>query len=687
MNEELLLETTSLVGHMKHLYDNENLTFAKMKEIFKAAANGELIGTEKADGINILISFSIREGKAKGLRSKSDLSSGGLNADELAMRFKDNENPNIKNIFRNALLSFEKTVHALDHDKQLDLFGDNANIFYNADILDSSADTVINYDTRTIVIHQSGHIELNNEKNKVINTNLTDKVNELKDALKSSQDRIKDEQYGVQVNAIRRLQALNDKKPLNSAISRIDSILASVNHLINNDNLKLGDDSTIFDFIIARVYILINSILDKGREKIGSVSPQAKMNIAKRILGVEGISINDITRKLTPEQKVFVTNNILNKDSIKNIYKISLNPIELIVTDFTSEMLKTLQSAFILDQREEINRIKKRVADAISQINKSGDHDAMEVLKNQLKKLKSADNVSSATEGFVFDYDGTTYKFTGNFAPVNQIMNLFRKVSPSAGVLEEGVKNNLADLVLVPGAFRPPHAGHMDMIEKCSKLGKKVVVLVSPLPRALPGGVPVTFNKTKEIFDKYIDAYKLKNVSVMQSHLNSPVTSIMDFISNKNNNPEYLQKEKKIIVGFSDKDDDATKHNIDVSKLDRQDLDVEVVPIKNYKKLNSTDMRDFIAQKDVNKLKNYLPNKLGRNKKQVAHDIISMFENKDITESVIYGTIFETIRKRGNKYCLLSLKTKKNLGCYSSRKKAKHREKQVNYFKHLNKEE
>ena len=39
----------------------------------------------------------------------------------------------------------------------------------------------------------------------------------------------------------------------------------------------------------------------------------------------------------------------------------------------------------------------------------------MEILRQQMRKLKNVDNVSTAAEGFVFDYDGQTYKFTGNF--------------------------------------------------------------------------------------------------------------------------------------------------------------------------------------------------------------------------------------------------------------------------------
>jgi hypothetical protein len=41
------------------------------------------------------------------------------------------------------------------------------------------------------------------------------------------------------------------------------------------------------------------------------------------------------------------------------------------------------------------------------------------------------------------------------------------------------------------------------------------------------------------------------------------------------------------------------------------------------------------------------------------------------------------IRKSGSKYCLLSRKTKKSLGCYRSKTGAKKRERQVQYFKNM----
>lgn len=46
------------------------------------------------------------------------------------------------------------------------------------------------------------------------------------------------------------------------------------------------------------------------------------------------------------------------------------------------------------------------------------------------------------------------------------------------------------------------------------------------------------------------------------------------------------------------------------------------------------------------------------------------------------ANVQEHIVKKGSKYCLMSKKTNRNLGCYDSKAGAKKREKQVQYFKH-----
>ena len=50
----------------------------------------------------------------------------------------------------------------------------------------------------------------------------------------------------------------------------------------------------------------------------------------------------------------------------------------------------------------------------------------MKTLKQQLEKLSSLGGIDKIVpvEGIVFKYKGKTYKFTGAFAPVNQILGL-----------------------------------------------------------------------------------------------------------------------------------------------------------------------------------------------------------------------------------------------------------------------
>ena len=126
-------------------------------------------------------------------------------------------------------------------------------------------------------------------------------------------------------------------------------------------------------------------------------------------------------------------------------------------------------------------------------------------------KLKDVKNISTAAEGFVFDYDGHTYKFTGNFAPVNQILGLFKygrgKVPPIQNLKEQISKK--ADVALYPGAFKPPHRGHLAVIKALKKQAKKVVVLISnPMgaTRALPlSKTVITAEKAKEMFENQMD--------------------------------------------------------------------------------------------------------------------------------------------------------------------------------------
>jgi hypothetical protein len=85
----------ALQGHMNHLYDNGDLTFGDIKTILNKASAGELEGTEKVDGQNIMISYSVPENKAKAARNKGNIKAGGLDAQGLADKFAAHDNRQI----------------------------------------------------------------------------------------------------------------------------------------------------------------------------------------------------------------------------------------------------------------------------------------------------------------------------------------------------------------------------------------------------------------------------------------------------------------------------------------------------------------------------------------------------------------------------------------------------------------
>jgi hypothetical protein len=70
--------------------------------------------------------------------------------------------------------------------------------------------------------------------------------------------------------------------------------------------------------------------------------------------------------------------------------------------------------------------MRKKLQSAISNIKSGGDLKKLNKLKQQLDKLNSIGGLDAVvpTEGIVFKYNGNVYKFTGAFAPINQITGM-----------------------------------------------------------------------------------------------------------------------------------------------------------------------------------------------------------------------------------------------------------------------
>jgi hypothetical protein len=605
-----------LAGHMSHLYDNPDLTFGEIKDIFIRASSGRLVGTEKTDGQNIFLSYSVKRGRPVAARNLGNIKTGGMSAKDLAAKFGGRGD--LEKSFNDSFRAFADAVRSFSIDEQIDIFGPDANIWYNAEVQDPRTSNVINYDAKTLTIHRSGHKEFDKESGKPMDKDVTANAEALEGALEKNQYRGRGD-YRVQMNAFRNLDAIGDDEDLNIALSKLYNLIRANG---------LSQDSTVLDFVVVRLKEVIDYV-------VPNISEEAKKLLLRRLLKMPGTNMRDVLKAVPAEDREKVRN-LIKTD--KRVLTAAVFPLEDIVHDFSVEMLRGLESAFVLDNAAEVERLRQEVSRAISAIEGSNNEKAMEILNKQMKKLKDIENVSTAAEGFVFDYDGVTYKFTGNFAPINQLLGLFRYGRGDVPAMElneddERLKRK-ADIAFVPGSFKPPHKGHWDLVTSYLKDAEKVVVLISDPQKDssirfidMPGSdnknkIEMTPNGAKNIFDIYINESGLEgDVQVWDiwenEGVNNPIQYIHQWLTKVGESGDKMT----VALGVSAKDagdeerfskmkESFSKYpNLTLIPLVRQPLSDDVVG-----DVSATDMRDAItdalvgSDEDINDLQRYLPN-------------------------------------------------------------------------------
>ena len=106
--------------------------------------------------------------------------------------------------------------------------------------------------------------------------------------------------------------------------------------------------------------------------------------------------------------------------------KENMKPFEELFFGVGAEILKNVKGFMAANPNKAVQGIRKKLNAAISNVKAAGDKKKLNTLKLQLDKLKKIGGVDSIvpSEGIVFKYKGKTYKFTGAFAPINQIAGL-----------------------------------------------------------------------------------------------------------------------------------------------------------------------------------------------------------------------------------------------------------------------
>jgi len=614
MSRILILEG-GLYGHLNHLYDNPDMTFATIKKIFDTASSGELIGTEKVDGQNLFLSFSVKDGVAKAARNKGNIKQGGMDAGALAAKFADRGN--LTKAFTESFKAFEDVVQAMGQDKQLAIFGEDANIWYNAEIMDPQNMNIVKYSARFLTIHQQGHAEYSRKTGTVTDSDVSGNVAVLQKEIDKLEDAQEDRQFTVKMNALKKLQALDDDTALRQAFARLDKLTSSAG---------LSDKSTIGEYVVAKLAPAISKQfpnLDEERSKL----------LVKRMLGADGVTVTAITKGLPPDEKRGISA-FVKKDG-KRVLTNIIYPLESIVHDFSVEMLKGLKSAYILNNDEEVKRLAGQVQSAIDAIENSGREDIMSIMKRHLDKIGgSAESITTAAEGFVFDWDGITYKFTGNFAPANQILGMFKYGRGNIPALKKEVMAEVQGgrtIGIAPGGYKPPHAGHFLGAKHLLDVGAdEVVVLISPLERegfSQDGEVKseITKRQSLQLWELYIEANGLSGRIIPKiASTSSPVSSAYDYAAT-------LSSGDTVLLGKGEKDAEDQRFNSMESFLAKKGLNINVQQVNTpmfSSGVSGTQMRRIIADGNLKEFQKHIPLK-SKDDIMAAWEIVNTASEED----------------------------------------------------------
>ena len=103
---------------------------------------------------------------------------------------------------------------------------------------------------------------------------------------------------------------------------------------------------------------------------------------------------------------------------------------EVLFFELGAEILKNLSDFIAANPAKAAQKIRKDLTKAINKVKKSKDPKVLNTLKTQLDRLNAIGGLKAVvpSEGITFLFKNKLYKYTGAFAPANQILGMLKFV-------------------------------------------------------------------------------------------------------------------------------------------------------------------------------------------------------------------------------------------------------------------
>lgn len=402
VSESLLIEGGAY-GHMNHPFDIEmNLTFGDLKQIVVRALNGDLeLAREKTDGQALAVSWV--NGRLVAARNKSHLKNKGAGAmtiGQVADKFAGRGG--LTDAYNFAMKDLSMAISQLS-EKQRNMIFKGGSCFMNLEVIYPTSVNVIPYGQPLLVFH--GTFEYDKEGNVIGENQQAAKI--LAGMIKQVNGHVQSK-YTIQGPPMQKL-------PKSEHLSKLQGKYIGMITKLQKE-FGLADSDGVADYHQA----WWANFVEKGAKKLDA---QEKIGLVKRwAFGDKSFRINTIQ-----DAKLRAWAEGIDKQDQQKISKQNLMKFEEIFLGVGADVLSFMSSVLTANPESAKRQMVSRLESTIQQVKATGDPKQVQKLKLELQRLNALGGFDKIVpnEGIVFVYGGNTYKLTGAFAPLNQILGIF----------------------------------------------------------------------------------------------------------------------------------------------------------------------------------------------------------------------------------------------------------------------
>ncbi len=408
--ENQILTEGGAAGHMAHPYDDHGLTFNEMKELVSRALEGRLdiesAVTEKTDGQNIQVTW--KDGRIGFARNKGTVINP-MSVQELQDKF-GGRGP-ISDAFGGAAEDLAEAFSKINPDELNRIFK-NGQVFANMEIIYPATKNVISYNVAVLQFHNL--VEYDDKAN-IVETDMTGGAT-LQRIIQDANAHLQKTFSFIPPQKIK-LGRVYDFEDQQSAFFN------EINQLRQRYNLKETDRVTEYHKAWWK-----DIIQTKARE-LGYDIPENILTtlIYRWAFNDKSTNISVLKKEITnPEFESWVTE--FDKKDFKVYQKQNMEPFETIFLRLGAVVLKNAENFLAANPAESVQELKAELAQLIKELQVSGDPSTIKKLEHELRRIQRLGGFEAIipSEGIVFVFGGHTYKLTGAFAPVNQLLGVLK---------------------------------------------------------------------------------------------------------------------------------------------------------------------------------------------------------------------------------------------------------------------